>query len=1227
MTHRTEALRAQLAQRILVLDGGMGTMIQSYRLEEADYRGERFAGWQSDLKGNNDLLVLTRPEVITAIHYGYLEAGADILETNTFNATPIAMADYHMESLSAEINYEAARLARICADEWTARTPEKPRYVAGVLGPTNRTASISPDVNDPAFRNITFDQLVAAYRESTRALIEGGVDLIMIETVFDTLNAKAATFAVESEFEALGVALPVMISGTITDASGRTLSGQTTEAFYNSLRHVRPLSFGLNCALGPGELRQYVQELSRIAECYITAHPNAGLPNAFGEYDLGAEEMAAQIGEWARSGFLNIVGGCCGTTPQHIAAIARAVEGVTPRPLPVIPVACRLAGLEPLTIDANTLFVNVGERTNVTGSARFKRLIKEEKYAEALDVARQQVESGAQIIDINMDEGMLDAEAAMVRFLNLIAGEPDIARVPIMIDSSKWEVIEKGLKCIQGKGIVNSISMKEGEAAFIHHAKQVRRYGAAVVVMAFDEEGQADTRARKIEICRRAYQILTEQVGFPPEDIIFDPNIFAVATGIEEHNNYAVDFIGACSDIKAGLPHALISGGVSNVSFSFRGNDPVREAIHAVFLYHAIRNGMDMGIVNAGQLAIYDDLPVELRDAVEDVVLNRRADSTERLLGLAEKYRGNKGGGEAANVQAEWRAWPVNKRLEYSLVKGITEFIELDTEEARQAAGRPIEVIEGPLMDGMNVVGDLFGEGKMFLPQVVKSARVMKQAVAYLEPYIEASKQKGSTNGKILLATVKGDVHDIGKNIVGVVLQCNNYEIIDLGVMVPTDKILKTAREEKVDIIGLSGLITPSLDEMVNVAKEMQRQGFTLPLLIGGATTSKAHTAVKIEQNYSGPTVYVQNASRTVGVVSALLSASQRDGFVARTRKEYETVRIQHGRKKPRTPPVTLAAARENALALDWDDYTPPVAHRLGVQTVSAGIETLRNYIDWTPFFMTWSLAGKYPRILEDEVIGEEATRLFADANAMLDSLAADNALTPRGVVGLFPANRIGDDVAIYRDERRDEVLLVSHHLRQQTEKSDFPNYCLADFVAPKTSGKRDYLGAFAVTAGLEEDALAAAYDARHDDYNKIMVKALADRLAEAFAEYLHERVRKVYWGYAPNENLSNEALIRENYQGIRPAPGYPACPEHTEKAQIWQLLEVEKHTGMKLTESYAMWPGAAVSGWYFSHPESKYFAVAQIQRDQVEDYAQRKGMPVAEAERWLAPNLGYDAE
>ncbi|CAI1961185.1 methionine synthase [Serratia plymuthica] len=1226
VTNRVEQLRRQLAQRILVLDGGMGTMIQSYRLEESDFRGERFADWQSDLKGNNDLLVLTKPEVITAIHYGYLEAGADILETNTFNSTTIAMADYHMESLSAEINYQAACLARACADEWTARTPDKPRYVAGVLGPTNRTASISPNVNDPAFRNVSFDELVEAYRESTRALVEGGVDLIMIETIFDTLNAKAAAFAVETEFEALGVELPIMISGTITDASGRTLSGQTTEAFYNSMRHVKPLSFGLNCALGPDELRQYVAELSRISETYVTAHPNAGLPNAFGEYDLDAQEMAKQVGEWAHAGFLNIIGGCCGTTPEHIAAMVDAVAGVPPRPLPDIPVACRLAGLEPLNIDAKTLFVNVGERTNVTGSARFKRLIKEEKYNEALAVARQQVESGAQIIDINMDEGMLDAEAAMVRFLSLIAGEPDIARVPIMIDSSKWSVIEKGLKCIQGKGIVNSISMKEGEEAFIHHAKLVRRYGAAVVVMAFDEVGQADTRERKFEICRRAYKILTERVGFPPEDIIFDPNIFAVATGIEEHNNYAVDFIEACADIKTHLPHAMISGGVSNVSFSFRGNDPVREAIHAVFLYHAIRNGMDMGIVNAGQLAIYDDLSDELRNAVEDVILNRRDDGTERLLDLAEKYRGSKDN-EVAVQQAEWRGWPVEKRLEYSLVKGITEFIELDTEEARQRADRPIEVIEGPLMAGMNVVGDLFGEGKMFLPQVVKSARVMKQAVAYLEPYIEASKQKGTTAGKILLATVKGDVHDIGKNIVGVVLQCNNYEIVDLGVMVPTEKILKTAREQNVDIIGLSGLITPSLDEMVNVAKEMERQGFTLPLLIGGATTSKAHTAVKIEQNYSGSTTYVQNASRTVGVVSALLSATQRDDFVARTRKEYETVRIQHARKKPRTPPVSLQKARDNAMALDWENYRPPVPKQLGVHAVEAGIETLRQYIDWTPFFMTWSLAGKYPRILEDEVVGEEAKRLFADANQMLDMLAANGSLNPRGVYGLFPANRVGDDIEVYRDENRDEVLVVSRHLRQQTEKTDFPNYCLADFVAPKSSGKADYFGAFAVTGGLEEDELAAAYDAQHDDYNKIMIKALSDRLAEAFAEYLHEQVRKLHWGFAADENLSNEELIRENYQGIRPAPGYPACPEHTEKAEIWRLLDVNRHTGMELTESFAMWPGAAVSGWYFSHPESKYFAVAQIQRDQVEDYAARKGMSISEVERWLAPNLGYDAD
>lgn len=1225
MDNKISVLKKALNQRILILDGAMGTMIQRYALNEKEYRGERFADWPVDLKGNNDLLSITQPDIIREIHHAYLEAGADIIETNSFNSTVISMADYQMESLSDEINEAAAKLARECADEWTRKTPEKPRYVAGILGPTNRTASISPDVNDPAYRNVSYDALVEAYRSSVRALVRGGADIIMIETIFDTLNAKAAIYAVETEFEALGIKLPVMLSGTITDASGRTLTGQTTEAFYNSMRHIRPISFGLNCALGPAELRQYVAELSRIADCYVSTHPNAGLPNAFGGYDLDAANMAGYISEWAQSGLLNIVGGCCGTTPDHIRAIAQAVADIPPRVIPDRPVACRLAGLEPLTIDENSLFVNVGERTNITGSARFKRLIKEGNYQEALDVARNQVENGAQIIDINMDEGMLDSQAAMVRFLNMISGEPDIARVPIMIDSSKWEVIEAGLKCIQGKGIVNSISLKEGEAAFIDHAKKVLRYGAAVIVMAFDETGQADTRQRKTEICQRAYRILTEQVGFPPEDIIFDPNIFAVATGIPEHNNYAVDFIEACKDIKATLPHALISGGVSNVSFSFRGNDPVREAIHAVFLYYAIRNGMDMGIVNAGQLAIYDDLPSALRDAVEDVILNRRKDATDQLLALAEEYRGSKGENDQPQL-AEWRGWDVEKRLEYALVKGITEFIVEDTEAARLRADSPIEVIEGPLMNGMNVVGDLFSEGKMFLPQVVKSARVMKQAVAYLEPYIQAAKTSGSSAGKVLLATVKGDVHDIGKNIVGVVLQCNNYEIIDLGVMVPCETILHTAIEEKVDIIGLSGLITPSLDEMVHVAKEMERQGFSLPLLIGGATTSKAHTAVKIEPNYSGPVTYVQNASRTVGVVAALLSDKQRDEFVARTRKEYEVVRDQYARRQPRSAPVTLAQARANAFAADWDNYTPPRPAFTGVKTVTAPISVLRRYIDWTPFFMTWSLAGKYPRILEDEVVGEEARRLFKEANAMLDELDRTGALTPRGVAGIFPANRIGDDIAVYRDESREEVLLYSCHLRQQTQKKDdFPNACLADFVAPP--GIPDYLGAFAVTGGLEEDTLAAQFDAAHDDYNKIMVKALADRLAEGFAEYLHEQVRKTVWGYSPDENLDNDSLIRENYQGIRPAPGYPACPEHTEKSKIWELLDVESHTGMRLTESYAMWPGASVSGWYFSHPQSRYFAVAQIQRDQIEDYAARKGMPVKELERWLAPNLGYDPE
>lgn len=1225
MDNKISVLKKALNQRILILDGAMGTMIQRYALNEMEYRGERFADWPVDLKGNNDLLSITQPDIIREIHHAYLEAGADIIETNSFNSTVISMADYQMESLSDEINEAAAKLARECADEWTCKTPEKPRYVAGILGPTNRTASISPDVNDPAYRNVSYDALVEAYRSSVRALIRGGADIIMIETIFDTLNAKAAIYAVETEFEALGTKLPVMLSGTITDASGRTLTGQTTEAFYNSMRHIRPISFGLNCALGPAELRQYVAELSRIADCYVSTHPNAGLPNAFGGYDLDAANMAGYISEWAQSGLLNIVGGCCGTTPDHIRAIAQAVADIPPRVIPDRPVACRLAGLEPLTINENSLFVNVGERTNITGSARFKRLIKEGNYQEALDIARNQVENGAQIIDINMDEGMLDSQAAMVRFLNMISGEPDIARVPIMIDSSKWEVIEAGLKCIQGKGIVNSISLKEGEAAFIDHAKKVLRYGAAVIVMAFDETGQADTGQRKTEICQRAYRILTEQVGFPPEDIIFDPNIFAVATGIPEHNNYAVDFIEACKDIKATLPHALISGGVSNVSFSFRGNDPVREAIHAVFLYYAIRNGMDMGIVNAGQLAIYDDLPAALRDAVEDVILNRREDGTDRLLALAEEYRGSKGENDQPQL-AEWRGWDVEKRLEYALVKGITEFIVEDTEAARLRADSPIEVIEGPLMNGMNVVGDLFSEGKMFLPQVVKSARVMKQAVAYLEPYIQAAKTSGSSAGKVLLATVKGDVHDIGKNIVGVVLQCNNYEIIDLGVMVPCETILRTAIEEKVDIIGLSGLITPSLDEMVHVAKEMERQGFSLPLLIGGATTSKAHTAVKIEPNYSGPVTYVQNASRTVGVVAALLSDKQRDEFVARTRKEYEIVRDQYARRQPRSAPVTLAQARANAFAADWDNYTPPRPAVTGVKTVTAPISVLRRYIDWTPFFMTWSLAGKYPRILEDDVVGEEARRLFKEANAMLDELDRTGALTPRGVAGIFPANRIGDDIAVYCDESREEVLLYSCHLRQQTQKKDdFPNACLADFVAPP--GIPDYLGAFAVTGGLEEDTLAAQFDAAHDDYNKIMVKALADRLAEGFAEYLHEQVRKTIWGYSPDENLDNDSLIRENYQGIRPAPGYPACPEHTEKSKIWELLDVERHTGMRLTESYAMWPGASVSGWYFSHPQSRYFAVAQIQRDQIEDYAARKGMPVKELERWLAPNLGYDPE
>lgn len=1218
-----EFIQERLAQQILIIDGGMGTMIQGYKLEEADYRGERFADWPSDLKGNNDLLVLTQPQLIRDIHSAYLEAGADILETNTFNATTIAMADYGMEALSAEINLEAARLARQVADEWTAKTPHKPRFVAGVLGPTNRTCSISPDVNDPGYRNVTFDQLVAAYAESTRALIEGGSDLILIETIFDTLNAKACAFAVDTVFEELGLSLPVMISGTITDASGRTLSGQTTEAFYHSLRHVKPISFGLNCALGPDELRQYVEELSRIAECAVSAHPNAGLPNAFGEYDLSPEEMAAHIREWAQSGFLNLVGGCCGTTPEHIRQMAEVVADLAPRQLPDLPVACRLSGLEPLIIEKDTLFVNVGERTNVTGSARFKRLIKEEQYDEALDVARQQVENGAQIIDINMDEGMLDAEACMVRFLNLCASEPEISKVPIMVDSSKWEVIEAGLKCIQGKGIVNSISLKEGKEKFIEQAKLIRRYGAAVIVMAFDEVGQADTRARKLEICTNAYRILVDEVGFPPEDIIFDPNIFAVATGIDEHNNYAVDFIEAVGDIKRDLPHAMISGGVSNVSFSFRGNNYVREAIHAVFLYHCFKRGMDMGIVNAGQLEIYDNVPDKLREAVEDVVLNRRDDATERLLDIADEYRDNGVGKQDDGAALEWRSWPVAKRLEHALVKGITEFIVEDTEEARVNASRPLEVIEGPLMDGMNVVGDLFGEGKMFLPQVVKSARVMKQAVAYLEPFIDAEKQSGRSNGKILLATVKGDVHDIGKNIVGVVLQCNNYDIIDLGVMVSCEQILKVAREENVDIVGLSGLITPSLDEMVHVAKEMERQGFELPLLIGGATTSKAHTAVKIEQNYRHPVVYVNNASRAVGVCTSLLSDELRPAFVEKLDVDYERVRDQHSRKQPRTKPVSLERARANKVAIDWATYTPPVPAKPGTHVFDDfDVSILRNYIDWTPFFMTWSLMGKYPAILDHEEVGEEARRLFQDANEWLDRIEREGLMKARGMCALFPANSIGDDIEVYTDESRSQVAHVLYNLRQQTEKPKGYNYCLSDYIAPKDSGKPDWIGAFAVTGGIGERELADKFKAQGDDYNAIMVQAVADRLAEAFAEYLHEQVRKEIWGYSPDEALSNDELIREKYQGIRPAPGYPACPEHTEKGTLWEMLNVEEAIGMSLTTSYAMWPGASVSGWYFSHPDSRYFAVAQIQEDQRDSYAERKGWDLVEAEKWLGPNL-----
>ena len=1228
----------QLAKNILILDGAMGTMIQAHKFEEADYRGERFANWQCDVKGNNDLLVLSQPECIKTIHRQYLEAGADILETNTFNSTTIAMADYEMEALSGEINLVAAQLAREVADEFTLKNPDKPRFVAGVLGPTNRTCSISPDVNDPAFRNVSFDELKDAYIESTTALIQGGSDLIMIETIFDTLNAKAAIFAVETVFEQLQIRLPVMISGTITDASGRTLSGQTTEAFYNSLRHAKPISFGLNCALGPVELRQYIEELSRISDAAVSAHPNAGLPNAFGEYDFTVADMNEHIEEWAQSGFLNIVGGCCGTTPAHIKGMADTVaalaeKGIKPRKIQPREIACRLSGLEVLTIKADSLFVNVGERTNVTGSAMFKRLIMAEDYDQAIAVALQQVENGAQIIDINMDEGMLDSKTAMVRFLNLIAGEPDIAKVPIMIDSSKWDILEAGLKCIQGKGVVNSISLKEGEENFRHQAELLRRYGAAVIVMAFDEEGQADTRKRKFKICQRAYKILVDEIGFPAEDIIFDPNIFAVATGIDEHNNYAVDFIEAVADIKQNLPHAMISGGVSNVSFSFRGNNPVREAIHAVFLYHAIKNGMDMGIVNAGQLAIYSSIPDDLRLAVEDVIQNSDDGATERLLDVAEQYRGQ-AGSQNSKTDLAWRELPINKRLSHSLVKGINEFIIEDTEEARLAAKRPLDVIEGPLMDGMNVVGDLFGAGEMFLPQVVKSARVMKQAVAHLNPFIEAGKTEISSNGKILLATVKGDVHDIGKNIVGVVLQCNNYEIIDLGVMVSCEKILQVARDEQVDIIGLSGLITPSLDEMVHVAKEMKRQNFELPLLIGGATTSKAHTAVKIEPQYENPVVYVSNASRAVSVVSNLLSDEKRPAFMARQDDEYQRVRDRHYKKGPRSTLISLEQARANATPISFEHYTPVTPKKLGITVFEQlDLNIVRNYIDWTPFFTTWQLSGKYPLILKHEVVGVEATNLFNDANAMLDDLINNQKITAKAVIGLFPAHRQEDDLVLFSDDKREKELITLHQLRQQGKKpktsGSKPQYnrCLADYVADKASGINDYVGAFAVSSGFGVDELVKVFDDDNDAYNSILLKAVADRLAEASAEYLHEQIRKKHWGYAADENLANDDLIREKYQGIRPAPGYPACPEHTEKGLLWELLNVEENIGMELTSSYAMWPGAAVSGWYFAHPDCKYFAVAKIAKDQVEDYAKRKSMTLAQAERWLSANLDYEPE
>jgi 5-methyltetrahydrofolate--homocysteine methyltransferase len=1220
-------IEEEIQKRILVLDGAMGTMIQGYGLKEEDFRGDRFTNHSCDLKGNNDLLSITQPDIIREIHSKYFQAGADIAETNTFSSTTIGMADYQMEHLVYELNFASAKVAREAADAWTAKDPSKPRFVAGAMGPTNRTASMSPDVNNPAFRAITYDELVTAYTEQIEGLVDGGVDALLVETIFDTLNAKAALFAIDQYSQRTGNRLPIMVSGTITDASGRTLSGQTVEAFLYSISHLPLLSVGLNCALGAKQLRPHLQALSKASKFYVSAYPNAGLPNAFGEYDESPAQMQAHIKDFLENNFVNVVGGCCGTTPAHIQAIAEVAAQYPPRPRPDLPRLPHLSGLEPLTITEETNFVNIGERTNVTGSKKFARLILNEKFEEALAVAAEQVENGAQIIDVNMDEGMLDSEQAMTHFLNLIASEPDISRVPIMIDSSKWSVIEAGLKCVQGKCIVNSISLKEGEERFKEVARKVLSYGAAVVVMAFDEEGQADNYERRIQICERAYRILTEEVGFPAEDIIFDPNILTVATGIEEHNNYAVDFIKATRWIKENLPGAKVSGGVSNISFSFRGNELVREAMHSAFLYHAIRAGLDMGIVNAGQIEVYEEIPKDLLELVEDVLLNRRSDATERLLEHAEKVK-NKGR-EVVRDEA-WRNEPVGKRLTHSLVKGITEYIEVDVEEARQMSERTLDVIEGPLMDGMNVVGDLFGAGKMFLPQVVKSARVMKKAVAYLLPYIEAEKKPGDESknaGKVLLATVKGDVHDIGKNIVGVVLACNNYEIVDLGVMVPCDKILQTALDIGADVIGLSGLITPSLDEMVYVAKEMERLQFKVPLLIGGATTSRAHTAVKIDQNYSGPVVHVLDASRSVPVVGSLLQPDQKAAFGLKIKEEYEQMRQTYADRKKDKSYLQLAEARANKFKIDWskqDVYTPAFTGTKVFDNFPLG--ELANYIDWTPFFQAWELHGKYPKILDDEVVGAEAVRLFEDAQQMLKKIVQEKWLTARGVIGIFPANTVNDDdIEVYTDERRQEVLTTFRTLRQQGLKGkNVPNIALADFVAPKETGLPDYVGGFAVTAGIGIDEVLERFHADHDDYSSIMLKALADRLAEAFAEVMHEKVRKEYWGYAQQEQLTNDELIKEGYQGIRPAPGYPACPEHTEKVTLFRLLNAEENTGIHLTESMAMMPTAAVSGFYFAHAKSRYFGLGKIEKDQVEDYARRKDMQLEEAERWLSPNLAY---